>query len=74
MVEKCESASSQLLSGSRRSYDANFKLMVNNHANATNSCAAGTKFGVTEGNVHKWLQMKEKLRHSNSSQKAFWQI
>jgi hypothetical protein len=29
------------VSGSRRRYDANFKMMVINHAEVTNNCAAG---------------------------------
>jgi hypothetical protein len=62
---------SQLLSGSKKSYDTNFKVVMINHAEATNSCAAGRKFVVMEGNVCKWWQMKDKLRNVNSSHKAF---
>jgi hypothetical protein len=46
-VEKRGSTSFLLSSGSRRSHDANFKLVIN-HAEAMNNCAAGRKFGVTE--------------------------
>jgi hypothetical protein len=45
--------------------------MVINHAVVTNNCAAGRKFDITEANVHRWRQMKEKLRNANSSQKSF---
>jgi hypothetical protein len=43
--------------------------MVINHAEATNNGVAGRKFGVTEGNIHRWWQMKDKLRNVNLSQK-----
>jgi hypothetical protein len=31
-----------------------------NHAEATNNCVVGRKFGVMEGNIHRWWQMKER--------------
>jgi hypothetical protein len=52
-IEKRGSASSQPLSGLRRNYYTNFKLMVINQAEAMKNCAAGRKFGVTEGNVRR---------------------
>jgi hypothetical protein len=36
-----------------------------------NNCVAGRKFDVTEVNVRRWRQMKEKLRNANSSWKSF---
>jgi hypothetical protein len=69
-VEK-RGSSSQNLSGSRRRYDANFKVMVINHAEVTNNCAVGRKFDVTEANVRRWRQMMRKLRNANSSRKSF---
>lgn len=48
------------MSGSRTSYNAHFKLMVINHAEDKNNYAEGGQFGVTEGNICKWQQMKEK--------------
>jgi hypothetical protein len=71
MGRKRKSVSVHVSSRLRRSYDTNFKLMVINHAEATNNSAAGKKFGVTECNVRGWRQMKDKLRNVNSSQKAF---
>jgi hypothetical protein len=68
-VEK-HGSSSQISSGLRR-YDANFKMMVVNHAEVTNNCVAGWKFDVTEAKVRRWRQMKEKLRNANSSRKSF---
>ena len=62
---------SQISSGSRRSYDVNFKLMVIREAEATNNCAAGRKFGIPEVNIRKWRQIKEKLRNTNPSRKSF---
>jgi hypothetical protein len=70
-VEKCESTSSQISSGSKRRYHANFKMMAINYAEVTNNCAAGRKFDVTEANVRRWRQTKEKLRNANSSRKSF---
>jgi hypothetical protein len=67
-VEKHGSMSSHISSGSRRRYDANFKMVIN-YAEVTNNCAAGWKFDVTEANVRRWWQMKEKLRNANSSRK-----
>jgi hypothetical protein len=46
-------------------------MMVINHAEVTNNCVAGWKFDITEANVHRWQQMKEKLRNANSSRKSF---
>ena len=63
--------SSQIPTGSWRIYDANFKLMVIREAEATNNCMAGRKFGISEVNIRKWWQMKEKLRNVNSSRKSF---
>jgi hypothetical protein len=45
--------------------------MVINHAEDKNNCAERGQFGVTEGNICKWQQMKEKLRNVILSQKAF---
>jgi hypothetical protein len=56
--------------GSRRRYDANFKMMVINHAEVTNNCEAGQKFDVTEANVRKAAN-ERKLRNANSYQKSF---
>jgi hypothetical protein len=54
MLKKRRSTSFQISSGSRRRYDANFKMMVINHAEVTNNCAAGRKFYVTEADVRRW--------------------
>ena len=70
-VEKRGTSSSQVPSGSRRTYDANFKLMVVKYAEATNNCAAGRKYEVSEPNVRRWRTIKEKLENANSSRKSF---
>jgi hypothetical protein len=49
-VEKRGSTSSQV-SSCLRSYDANIKLIVINHAEAMGNNEAGMKFGITESNV-----------------------
>ena len=41
--------------------------MVIREAEAMNNSVAGRKFGVSEVNIRKWRQIKEKLRNANSS-------
>ena len=48
------SAKGKLSKGIRRSYDANFKLIVIHHAENTNNFDASRKFGVSEANVRRW--------------------
>jgi hypothetical protein len=62
-VEKRGLTSSQISSGSRRRYNANFKMMVINHAEVMNNCVVGRKFDITEANFCRWQQMTEKLRN-----------
>ena len=50
-VEKRGTSSSQVPSGSRRTYDVNFKLMVVKYAEATNNCATGRKYEMSESEV-----------------------
>ena len=45
--------------------------MVIRETEATNNCEAGRKFGVSEVNICKWRQIKEKLRKANSFRKSF---
>jgi hypothetical protein len=51
LLKKSGSTSSQLLLDFRKSNDANFKLMVINHAEATNNFVGGSKFSVTGGSI-----------------------
>ena len=51
-IEKCGTMSSQIPTGLQKSY-ANFKLMVIREAEATNNCAAGRKFSVSEVNIRR---------------------
>ena len=44
----------------RQSYDANFKIMVVNAAEASNNCQPAKKYGVTECNVRRWWVKKKK--------------
>jgi hypothetical protein len=46
-------------------------MMIINHVEVMNICAAGRKFDITEANVCRWQQMKEKPRNANSSRKSF---
>jgi hypothetical protein len=46
-------------------------MMVINNVEVTDNCAVEWKFNVTEANVCRWRQMKEKLENANSSQKSF---
>jgi transposase-like protein len=66
-LKKPRSTISQLSFGLRRSYNTNFKLRVINHAEATNICEVGRKFGLTKGSIHRWRHIKDKLGNANSS-------
>ena len=55
----------------RRSYDANFKIMVVNKAESSNNCQAAKTFGVTECNVRRWRAEKQRLKDANSQRKSF---
>ena len=46
----------------RRSYDANFKIMVVNAAEASNNCQPAKKYGVTVFNVRRWRVQKDRLK------------
>jgi hypothetical protein len=37
-------------------------MMIINHAEVMNNCAAGQKFDKAEANVHRWRQMNEKRK------------
>ena len=65
-VEKSGSKVGQVNKHERRSYDANFKLIVVNEAERTNNVRAGTKFDVTECNVRRWRLQKNELRNAHS--------
>ena len=55
----------------RRSYDANFKIMVVNKAESSKHCQAAKKFGVTECNVRRWRAPKQRLKDANSQRKSY---
>uniref|UniRef100_A0A674MXE7 HTH CENPB-type domain-containing protein n=1 Tax=Takifugu rubripes TaxID=31033 RepID=A0A674MXE7_TAKRU len=55
----------------RRSYDANFKILVINEAESSNNCKAAVKYGVTECNVRRWRAQKDGLKNAHSQRKAF---
>uniref|UniRef100_A0A3Q3F4S1 HTH CENPB-type domain-containing protein n=1 Tax=Labrus bergylta TaxID=56723 RepID=A0A3Q3F4S1_9LABR len=55
----------------RRSYDANFKIMVVNSAESSNNCQAAKKYGVKECNVRRWRAQKERLKDANSQRKSY---
>ena len=69
--EQSGSKAGQVNKQQRRSYDANFKVMVINAAESTNNCQAAKKYGVTESHVRKWRAQKERLKNANSMRKAF---
>ena len=62
---------SRVNKGERRQYDTNFKLIVINEPEATNNCASGRKFGVTEACVRRWRMMKSDLRNTCAAGKVF---
>lgn len=55
----------------RRSYDANFKVIVPHYATQTNNCQAARRYGVNESNVRNWKADLNRLKNANSSRKAF---
>ena len=70
-VEKSASKVGQVNKHVRRSYDANFKIMVVNEAERTNNVRAGKKFDVTECNVRRWRSQKNELKNAHSQRKGF---
>ena len=70
-AEQSGSRVGQVNSHLRRSYDANFKIMVVNAAEASNNCQAAKKYGVTECNVRRWRVQKDRLRNADSKRKAY---
>lgn len=70
-VEQRGTSARQINSGCRRSYDANFKVLVVNEAVRTNNCAAARKYSITENNVRRWRKDYDRLRSANSTRKAF---
>ncbi|XP_053146159.1 uncharacterized protein LOC128342625 isoform X3 [Hemicordylus capensis] len=69
--KKGTNAKGKVTQGIRRTYDAHFKLMVALYAEETNNCEAGRKYHVTEANVRRWRQSKQKLAHAASTRKSF---
>ena len=57
-TEQSGSKVGQLNRHLRRSYDANFKIMVINAAD----CQPAKKYGVTECNVQRWRVQKDRLK------------
>ena len=57
----------------RWSYDANFKIVVINTAEAPNNCQPAKKYGVTEYNVRRWRVQKDCLK-SGPVSGHFWEI
>lgn len=70
-VEKRGTTSKTMSKGIRRSYDANFKVIVANYAIQTNNCQAARKYGVIESNVRNWRADLNRLKNANSSRKSF---
>uniref|UniRef100_A0A674NL54 HTH CENPB-type domain-containing protein n=1 Tax=Takifugu rubripes TaxID=31033 RepID=A0A674NL54_TAKRU len=70
-LEKSGSKIGQVNRQLRRSYDANFKMMVINEAESSNNCKAAVKYGVTECNVRRWRAQKDGLKNAHSQRKAF---
>ena len=55
----------------RRSYDANFKIMLASAVEASN-CQAAKKYGVTEWCYgRRWRVQKDRLKNGNSKRKAY---
>ncbi len=69
-LEKSASKVGQVNKNQRRSYDANFKLMVVNEAERTNNVRAGKKYDVTKCNVRRWRSQKDELKNAHSQRRA----
>lgn len=70
-LEKSASKVGQVNKNQRRSYDANFKLMVVNEAERTNNVRAGKKYDVTECNVRRWRSQKDELKNAHSQRRSY---
>ena len=69
-LEKSASTVGQVNKNWRRSYNANFKLMVVNEAERTNNMRAGKRYDVTECNVRRWRSQKEELKKAHSERRG----
>ncbi|KAJ8412579.1 hypothetical protein AAFF_G00129150 [Aldrovandia affinis] len=69
-LEQSGSKVGQVNKQQRRSYDANFKMMVINEAESSNNCRAAKKYDITECNVRRWRAQKDHLKNANSQRKA----
>lgn len=70
-LEKSASKVGQVNRNRRRSYDANFKLMVVNEAERTNNVRAGKRYDVTECNVRRWRSQKDELKNAHSERRGY---
>ena len=70
-TEQSESKVGQVYRHLRWSYDADFKIMVVNAAEAPNNCQPAEKYRVTECNVRRWRVQKDRLKNANSKRKAY---
>ena len=70
-LEKSGSKIGQVNRQLRRSYDANFKMMVINEAESSNNCKTAVKCSVTEVNVRRWRAQKGHLKKCSQSEKSF---
>lgn len=70
-MEKSRSKLGQVTWQLRRSYDANFKMMVIIEAESSNNCKAAVKYGVTECYVRRWRAQKDRLKNAPGQRKAF---
>ncbi|KAH8041853.1 hypothetical protein HPB51_018647 [Rhipicephalus microplus] len=55
----------------RRSFTAAFKRAAILHAEETNNCAAGRKFGIGECVVRKWRLQREEIFSCDSKRRGF---
>lgn len=63
-LERRGTKARQVSKQQRRSFDANFKLVVINAAESTNNCQAAKLYGVTECHIPKWRAQKECLKNA----------
>lgn len=71
VIEVKGTSSIQIPKNQRRTYDANFKLIVINYAEKTSNREAGRKYSVDESCVRHWTKNKQQLLNANPARKAF---
>lgn len=71
IVETKGMQSNQIPKNKRNTYDANYKLIVIQHAEKTCNRVAARKFDIDESCIRRWRKQKEWLLNANTARRAF---